>query len=404
MPYRWILLGASLTAMAQEPLTLTDAVSRALSSHPRLAGAEAGIAAAYGLRAQAGTGPNPRLTLQTENTRFYGSPAFNYGRDADTFVYAAQTFETGGKRARRVDLATVNVRRSEIEREVERRQIVTRVSAAYWAAAGASELRALLQQELTRFERVVQYHRDRVKEGATAEVNLLKIEVERDRLASSVRSAAQEATRAAIALYREMGQSKFPDVAFSVSLEAAPSAAAAPLSQVFELRPEIKLAREGIARASANLRLQQANAKGDPEAQLGYKRTAGFNTVYGAVHIPIPIRNRNQGNIAAAAAEIRVAESVRTATEAAIRAEVAAAQADYESRKKLLEETLRPMRDRAAEVYRIEDAAYREGGSDILRLLDAERTRIETQSMYTRTLIEYQQSAVALQAAQGMFP
>jgi outer membrane protein, heavy metal efflux system len=62
------------------------------------------------------------------------------------------------------------------------------------------------------------------------------------------------------------------------------------------------------------------------------------------------------------------------------------------------------MRDRADEVYQIVDAAYRETGSDILRLLDAERTRIEAQLMFTRILSEFQQSAVALETAQGNLP
>jgi outer membrane protein TolC len=62
------------------------------------------------------------------------------------------------------------------------------------------------------------------------------------------------------------------------------------------------------------------------------------------------------------------------------------------------------MLDRANEVYRIVDAAYRETGPDILRLLDAERTRIETELMYVRALSEFQQSAVALETAQGNLP
>jgi outer membrane protein TolC len=126
--------------------------------------------------------------------------------------------------------------------------------------------------------------------------------------------------------------------------------------------------------------------------------------VYAAIQIPLPIRNRNQGQVEAAAAEIKAAESSVAATEALIRSELESAKKDYESRRKLLDETLRPMRDRAGEVYRIVDAAYRETGSDILRLLDAERTRIETEVMFTRTLSELQQSAVALETAQGSLP
>jgi cobalt-zinc-cadmium efflux system outer membrane protein len=169
-------------------------------------------------------------------------------------------------------------------------------------------------------------------------------------------------------------------------------------------RVEMKLAREGVEQARANLRLQEANAAPDRDVQFGYKRTFGFNTLYAAVQIPLPVRNRNQGQIEAAASEIKAAESSAAATEALVRAELETVSKDYEARQKLLEETLRPMRERADEVYRIVDAAYRETGSDILRLLDAERIKIETDAMFTRALSELQQSAVALQAAQGSLP
>jgi cobalt-zinc-cadmium efflux system outer membrane protein len=62
------------------------------------------------------------------------------------------------------------------------------------------------------------------------------------------------------------------------------------------------------------------------------------------------------------------------------------------------------MRARANDVYQIVDAAYRETGSDLLRLLDAERIKIETEVTYARALSEFQQSAVALETAQGTLP
>jgi cobalt-zinc-cadmium efflux system outer membrane protein len=403
----WICASALVVTpalFAQARLTLADAVSEALTGNPQLSTAAARVAVAEGLRHQAGLGPNPRLILQSENTRFSGSPSFSYPRDADSYAFVAQTIEMGGKRQRRVDLTTENIHRSELEQQLQRQQIASRVSAAYWTAVGAVRNRDLLQQEVTNFERVVQFHRDRVREGAAPEVDLLRIEVERDRLTASARTAAQDAERARIALFREMGKTQFPPVEFADALEPARLVPILPIAEVLDRRPEMRISRAVIEQARASLRLQQANAKTDPDVQLGYKRTAGFNTLYAAVQIPLPVRNRNQGQIEAAVAEIKSAESSLAATEVLVRSDLEAAMKDYESRQKLLAETLQPMRDRADEVYRIADAAYREGGSDILRLLDAERTKIETQLAYTRSLTELQQSAVAVATAQGSLP
>ena len=399
-------LGLTPALFAQVRLTLADAVSEALLGNPHVATAAARVAVAEGLRRQAGLGPNTRLFLQSEGlspNRTNGQ-SFSYPRDADNYAFLIHTIETGGKRQRRVDLATGNVRRGELEQQLQRQQIASRVSAAYWAAAGAARSRDLLQQEVASFERVVQFHRDRAREGAAPEVDLLRIELERDRLAASARTLALEAERARIALFREMGKTEFPPVEFVDTPETPRPVAALTIEEVLERRPEMRISRAAIEQARANLRLQQANAKIDPEVQFGYKRTTGFNTFYSAVQIPLPIGNRNQGQIEAAVADTKVAESSLAATAVLVRSELETATADYESRQKLLAETLRPMRERADEVFRIADAAYREGGSDILRLLDAERTKIETQLAYTRTLFELQQSAVAVATAQGNLP
>ncbi|HUS07889.1 MAG TPA: TolC family protein [Bryobacteraceae bacterium] len=389
---------------AQVRLRLADAVSEALSGHPELSTAAARVAVAEGLRHQAALKPNPRLILQSENARFNGSPPFSYPRDADSYGILAQTIETGGKRHRRVELATENVRRAELEQQLHRRQITSRVTAAYWTAVGAVRNRDLLRQEAANFESVVQFHRDRVREGASPEVDLLRVQIERDRLAASAATAAQDAERARIALLREMGKTQFPPVEFADALDPVRPVPLLTMEDILERRPEMRISRTAIEQAHANLRLQQANAKTDPDAQLGYKRTAGFNTLYAAIQLPLPIRNKNQGHIEAAAAEIKIAESSLAATEALLRSDVEAALTDYESRRRLLTETLQQMRDRADEVYRIAEAAYREGGTDVLRLLDAGRTRIEAHVAYTRNLIELQQSAVSLAAAQGNLP
>ncbi len=388
----------------QARLTVADAIARALNGNPLLSVASAHLSAAEGLRKQAGRSPNPRLIVQLENTRFWGNPSFSYPQSTATYAFLAQTVETGGKRNRRVALATEEIRNSELEMRLQRNQIESRVSTAYWAAAGAARSRDLLQEEVANFERVVQFHRDRVREGASPEVDLVRIEVERDRLASLARTASQDAELARIALFREMGESEFPQVAFSDALEQVIQVGAFSPEQVLERRVEMALARQGVEQARANLRLQQAHSKPDPDLQFGYERIGGFDTLYAAAQVPLPIRNRNQGQIEAAAAELKAAESSVAATEVAIRSELESSTKDYESRQKLLNDTLRTMRDRADEVYRIVDAAYRETGSDLLRLLDAERTKIETELMYVRAVSDLQQSAVALETAQGNLP
>ena len=395
-----------VTAAAQTNLTLRDAVTAAIKGHPLLAAGRDRVIVAEGIRRQAGMLPNPRLFLQSENTRTYGNPSFVYWRDADNFAYLQQTIETAGKRNHRVDLASANVRRTELERELLERQIAGRVKQADWYAVGARRAEEVLAEDVKNFQRIVEYHEIRVKEGAMAEADLIRVRLERERLLISLSSATLEAERARIHLFREMGQTMFPVVRFGEALEpiTGPAGNPAEMTQALDRRPEVRLARQLVEVSRSNVNVQQASGKPNVDVLIGYKRTAGFNTMLGGVQVDLPFHNRNQGNVSAALADLKAAESSLAATEALVKAEIEAAERDHELRRRQVSESFTTMLSHAEESARIADAAYREGGTDLLRFLDAQRIRIETQLLYFRALAEYQQSVVTLDLALGVAP
>jgi len=400
-----LLLSLAALGVCQTDLTLQDAVAQALRSHPLLAGAESRIALTKGLRTQAALFPNPRLILQTENVRFHGQPGYVYGHDSDTFAYLQNIFETHGKRQRRIDTADEIVRRAQLERELLRRQIAGRVSLAYWQAAGAFRTHRLLIENRDNFNRIVEYHEIRVREGAMAEADLIRVRLEAQRLAIAANQAFLDSERANIHLMREMGRADFPPLRLTDTilgaLNESPSLDA---PGAVEARTETKIARAALAIATAALRLQHANAKPNVEALFGYKRSAGFNTLVGGVQVDLPFVNRNQGNIEAAVADIRVSESALAATEALIRAEVQAVRTEFEIRRREILNFYQPLLERAEETYRIADAAYREGGSDLLRLLDAQRVRTEAQISYARALTDLRTTLANAAIAMGVEP
>ncbi len=397
------LVVCAADVLAQSPgLRLADAIREAQSSHPVLRAAEDRVRVAEGLRTQAGLGLNPRFFFQTENLRFWDQPTFRPWQDTDTFFYGSQVLEVGGKRQRRVEVAESGVQLAERDRSILQRQIAGRVSLAYWTAVATARSRDLIQENVAAYERIVQYHRDRVREGAVAEVDLMRVLLERDRLLVGVRSAEAEYEQAVISLQREMGRTQFtPRMLLTDSISEVRELPAPDLNAVLLARPEIDAGRIAVQRARAGLLLQQAQAKPDPEVVFGYKRSMQFDTLIGGVQLNIPVRNRNQGQIAAASAEIRAAENQARALESQIRAEVESAWSAYQSRRRLLTETLGPMQQRAEEIAKIALAAYQEGGFDLLRLIDAQRARLEAMTLYYRALSDYQQSVTTLQIVTG---
>ncbi len=385
---------------AQVRLPLEEAVQQALSMNPQLSVAQGRIEQAQGYRMQAGLGPNPRLVLQAEDLRYWEGHPRGFIATTENYAYVGQTFEVAGKRARRVDVASANVRLTEFDRELLRRQIRARVGIAYWYAAGAARLRDLLQESLHTYEQNVNYSRNRVQQGVMAETDLMRIQLERDRVRLQLMTANKNADQALVELYRAIGKSEFPPTVLTDSL-ANPSMVNLPeVAHVLEIRPEMKAARESVTVAQSNIRLQHADAKPDPTAYLGYKRNLGLDTIYAAVQIDLPFRNRNQGNIAAAQAQLHSAQASLRMAEASVKADLASAERAYQDERNLLDTLPRTQRI-AEETGKLAEAAFREGGTSLLRLLDAERYRIDVETQYSQALVSLQQSIVNLQYASG---
>lgn len=398
------LLGGSVQAEEPSPplhLSLKAALAMATNRNPLILSSADRIAAAKGLRIQAGLKPNPRLVFQTENARAWGSPGVDLSRETDTYLYGAQVIERGNKRERRQDYASAGVARAESERDAFEAQLNGRVAAAYWNAAAAARVVELYHQDLATFEQILEFNRARVREGATAGIDLLRIEIERGQLSATARRAEQDAELARIALFREMGKAEFPALVFSDSLEELPKPVLSTVDEVLLHRKDVLASEAVVRQMEQNVALQKANAKTDPEVQLGYKRTGGFDTIYGAISVPLGLRNRNQGNIATAEAEERSARHTAEALGNQVRAEWEAARRDYAAKLAAFDETVTPLRAKTRDVSRIANAAYREGGVELLRFLDAERIRIETEVLYFRSLAELQQSIVNLKIVQG---
>jgi cobalt-zinc-cadmium efflux system outer membrane protein len=406
MVFGGLLLGlTSLNLSAQKALSPDDAIRFALERNAYLSAAASRVISAEGLRLQAGLKPNPRLFLQSENARIPVAPTpFRYEQDADNFGYVSRVFETGGKRARRVDLAAENIRAANRSLDLQRTQLVSRVLVAYWNAAGAQRLAAVLAESLSVLDQTVQYQRNRVREGSLPEADLIRVQLEYQQVAINHRNAEQEARRLIQLLFREIGIQPESQTTLTGDIAAVEPIFSVNIEEAVERRADVRLAAQSIQQAKAATRLQKANAIPDTEVLLGYKRTLGFNTVVAGVQINLPFQNRNQGAIAAAAADEAVASSTLRAVRMAARTEIEALLGEYQQKRELIEGMLPTLRSQANETRRIADAVYREGASDLLRLLDAERVRIQSETLYVRSVLDYRQAAINLQTALGQLP
>ena len=170
------------------------------------------------------------------------------------------------------------------------------------------------------------------------------------------------------------------------------------------LRVEGQAAHQAIAAARANLQLQKASGRPDLEALAGYKRNLGDDTGLVGLQWNLPIFDRNQGAVAAAAADNRAAEEDYVSSPPTVVRAALDCAARVRPRSRTIPRTFKPLRDQAVQISDITRAAYNEGGLDLVRLLDAERVRIEAEVSWVEALESYHQSVVALEYAEGVQP
>ncbi len=389
-------------ALCQQNLSLHSAIEAALES-PSAQIANGQVEAAQGDVRQAGLRPNPRLFLQSEDLRPWASD-FSFPNSTEDYGYVSQTIEIDGKRGKRVAVASAYLHRTEAERTLRMRQIAGSVAAAYWSAAATGHIADLLQKDLADVDDMVRYSKARVDAGATRGVDLIRIQIERDRIFLSLQAARRDAELARVNLFRQIGRTLPKDTSLTDDITTTDQVPAIELATALAQRAEIAAAHDDVAAAEADLKLQHALAVPDPDVLGGYKRNIGVNTFYAAIQIPLPFSSRNQGGIERAQAQLHIAHASLQQAELIVRTDIDAATESYQRELAIVQDTLPPMRARARQNLNILTEAYRIGGVDLLRYLDAERTNIDVEVTAIRTLADYHQAVVRLQLAYGAQP
>jgi len=401
------LLQLSTPCHAQSGLSLQESVNKALESRASLKAEAERVSIAQGLERQAELIANPVFQFENQNLR----PGQTYTRDVDTYAYLTQPLDVLGKRKQRIAVAEEGVNRTQAGYELAKWQVMLSVKLSYWEARGAQEKRDLLKATVENFQKIIDYQSAQLSVGAISEQDLLRVQLEGERLKIAGNLAVIEATRARVRLLKEMGQTDFSAVLLTEPLDANLSAIEPiDIGQVLAQRIEMKVANAAVEEAQAKARLQDVSARPDLNVLYGYKRTqlvdatSGANTATAGLQITLPITDRNQGNRAAASAEVRRQQQLFAATEAGVRADYFGALQEYQLRRSEVVETLQPLREHARTISEIAQAAYAKGGTDLLRLLDAQRAQLDAELAYVQGMTEYQQSISNLQAAEGVGP
>jgi cobalt-zinc-cadmium efflux system outer membrane protein len=169
-------------------------------------------------------------------------------------------------------------------------------------------------------------------------------------------------------------------------------------------RPEILAARARAAAAEADTVYQRSLAIRHLGATFGFKESHGSTSMIAAISVPIPLFDRNRGEVKRATSEAIAARKEVAWSERRVEAEVEGA---YDAAKQLIAQSgplQRSIVDRAAEAHRITLAAYQEGATSLLQVLDASRALADARLMFYRTSLSLHQGLFDLAMAAANEP
>jgi outer membrane protein TolC len=359
-----------------ETLTLPEAVALARAHSPLAAAARARADGASKAAKVAGRLADPLLELTMENWR-PGADDFVAGTDLDVFAVVTQPldlFTRGGRKAQaRGESDEAAAGRLRVEQDVEldtvRRYLET------WRGR---DLVVALEAQAENLAGIVAAMEKRVAEGYAAEADLLRFRAEAARAANHLARARIERARAEAELAFLVGRSVAGARLEKPDLPPPPGGEPEALAeQAMAHRPDVVAARARAARARGTMSLEQARRYPDLALAGGYKRTTGLDTAVVGIVATVPVFERNGRAVARAEADVRAADLELEATVTRAWADAAIlvqAARDLQARLARLDEDLvRP----AEEARRSALAAFREGATDVLRVVDAERTNTE---------------------------
>jgi cobalt-zinc-cadmium efflux system outer membrane protein len=391
-----------LTASAVDKsgsITLAEALARTLRGSPELNAYNWEIRMAEARILQAGLRPNPELSIDIENPT--GSGDYRNGDFMEDTLTLSQLIELGGKRPARVDEAKAGRAVVEWEYQIKRVEALKATTLAFIDVLAAQRRLELASEIVKVAQQAVNLTEQRVGVGKVSTVELIRANVAVSSARIEVEQAQRDIAAARGNLAAQWGVKEADFVAVSGDLDQhkdAPSLSS--LRERLLGNPDLARWTAEREKRAAVLAKEQTLARPDVTLRAGPRMEGRAEDVTFVVgfSVPLPLHNRNQGNIAEARANLaRLDEEKRGAEARAFAALNAAWQKLSGALKEIaiLEESVLPG---AQDAEKQLTEGYAAGRFTQFEVLDARRTLNAARGQQVRALADYQKARAELDA------
>jgi len=407
-----LLLLIGRGAFAQVPVavrvTLEEAIQIALQHNHALLAQRTMIQQNQAQEITANLRPNPNFFLDWDYL-----PAFTPSSQTNSYLQslteadAGLTYliERGKKRQHRLQAAKDATAVTSSQVADDERTLTFQVASQFINVQLAESTLDLAQDNLKSYQNTLDISEIRYRSGAISQDDYLKVKLQLLQFQSDFAQAQLAKLEALSDLRTLLGFEAVPanyDVAGPFEYEPVNASLEDLQMKALQNRPDLRAAQQGVSSAQSQYELQRAIGKQDLTVQANYTHVNGINGMSFYTSIPLPIFNRNQGEIARTRYAIVQSQESEKAAGEHVMTDVYDAYWALRSNDQVVQLYRSGYLTEAQADRDIAEYAYQRGAASLIDFLDAERSYRTTQRAYRQTLASYLLALEQLREAIGI--
>jgi cobalt-zinc-cadmium efflux system outer membrane protein len=398
---------AAQNAALSGKITLDQAIQLAIAHNHSLLAARTTIVQNQALEVQANVRPNPTLFTDWEYLPLVhpsGGVASYLHDSTEGDIGMSYLFERGQKRQHRLQAAKDTTQVSRATVRDNERTISYQAAQLYVNAQLADSTLDLARQDLASFQATVDISDHQFRVGALSENDYLQIKLQLVQFQQDVEQAVLSKAQALSDLRQQLGYESVDseyDIADPLEYRPVSMKISELQAKALENRPDLRAATLGVNTANSQYELAKANGKQDVTLSGNYSHVNAISAFTFSVSMPLPIFDRNQGNIAQTHAAITQAQEQEKFANGQVLTDVRDAYEALMSNDRVVKIFSGGARETALKSRDISEYAYRRGAISLLDFLTAERNYRATELAYRQALAGYVASLEQLREAVG---
>lgn len=379
-----------------QPLTLSIALDFAMRANPDIAVVAREREALDGARTQAATRPNPSIATTLQDTR------------SDTrqlYLQVNQEIELGNKREARIAAADAFYNKATAELDSKKADIHANVVTAFYEVLAAQERLKLSQSSLEIANLALDAAAKRVKAGKSAPVEETKSKIAESSAKIEVSQATRQLNSARQRLSALWGNTSpvFEHAQGDVGTIPAVTSIS-DLTALLENAPAMRLAQLEISAREGMTKVEQSKATPNITLSAGVinnQELGGLNQALLGLSVPIPLFDRNQGNVQEAVSRQYKAQDALHALRTQMQTSLATQYERLSAAKQASEFLRSEILPGAQSAFDAANKGFSAGKFGFLDVLDAQRTLFQAKTQYIQALLEAHQSVAEIERILG---